>query len=292
MRALKPIASVSALAALCACGAAAPSAPSAAPLAPSAPALLQAAVAGPGESDAVVTLAVFVPAPLERGVRAAERAGDRARAIVEAGFSAPAPERAADVAWLGAPPALTVTAAPVDPELPLNLPAVLEEAGPLRARLEAAQQVVFVRYVGPTTPEARPLRGAALGAAALAEALGGVVVDLSTLETFEASAYVHQLRDPAWLEARVRPAIELAGSAEEDTLTLRTRGLARLGLPDLQMTPVPRSEVQVAAARMQRALAALRGRTTARPGDLVGDTPLAACVGPAEAFDHRCVRVP
>jgi hypothetical protein len=43
---------------------------------------------------------------------------------------------------------------------------------------------------------------------------------------------------------------------------------------------------------MQRVLAALRGLATARPGDVVGGETLAACAGPAEAFDHRCVRVP
>ena len=295
MRARLPAVLLYAVASLAACGAAAPpapSAPNADARAPSAPALLQAALAGPGETDAVVTLAVFAPAALESSARAVERASDRARAVVEAGFSAPSGERVVDVTWLGSPPALTVTAALVDPELPLNLPAVLDEAGPLRARLEAAQQVVFVRYVGPTTPEARPLRAAALAAAALADALGGVVVDLSTLETFEAPAFVAGLREPGWLDARVRPVIELADAASEGTLTLRTRGLARLGLPDVQMTPVPRAAARDAAGRMQRVLAALRGLATARPGDIVGGETLAACAGPAEAFDHRCVRVP
>lgn len=262
----------------------APSVPEAAVTAATAPSLLQAAVAGPAPSDAVVTLAVFAPGAPGR------RADERARATVASAFTSPSPARAADTQAVGAPPDLGVVVAPVDAELPLNLDLLVAEAGPLKPRLEAAGQVVFVRYTGPTGADARPLRAAALAAAALADALEGVVVDLSTFTTATSEDFVSGLSSPAWLDARVAPALE-ALDEKGELLVLRTRGLARLGLPDLEMHGVSRAELRARGERFRAVWDALRAHGFAKPGDVVGGATLRPCLRPPEVYDHQCVRV-
>jgi hypothetical protein len=262
----------------------APQLPDVAVTAATAPSLLQAAVAGPAPTDAVVTLAVFAPgAP-------ARRADERARATVAAAFTSPSPARAADVQAVGAPPELGVVVAAVDPDLPLNLELLLSEAGPLRPRLEAAGQVLFVRYAGPTGADARPLRAAALAAAALGDALEGVVVDLSTFTTATPDDFVSGLSSAAWLDARIAPALE-ALDEKGYLLVLRTRGLARLGLPDLEMHGVARADLRARGERFRAVWDALRAHGFAKPGDVVGGATLLPCLGPPEAYDHLCVRV-
>ena len=68
-------------------------------------------------------------------------------------------------------------------------------------------------------------------------------------------------------------------------------GLARLGLPDLEMHGVSRAELRARGERFRAVWDALRVHGFAKPGDVVGGATLRPCLRPPEVYDHQCVRV-
>jgi hypothetical protein len=230
-----------------------------------------------------VTYAVFAPgAPEKRGQ-------SKLSAAVQAAFRAPPPELAEATRRAGPlADALDVSLAPVDAELPLNLEVLAEAAGPLGPALAGSGQVAFVRYAGPPRADHGQISGAAVAAVTVGRALNaGIVVDLSTLEATSLDAFVVAVGPPPDLKTHVRivPVEEADGR-----LTVRTRGLARFGKPDLEGPPVAPAELQAAGTRFMQVLEGV-WTTSGRvgPGVTAAGTPLVPCASPPESWDHECV---
>ena len=243
---------------------------------------LQAAVRGPQPGDAVITYAIFAPGKPEK------RLDLKLAAAVETAFRAPPPEWA-EAARRAGPMAtqLTLSSAPVDTELPLNLEVLVEAAGPLGPQITQAGQVAFVRFAGRPQTDHTQITGAGLAAVAVARLLGApVVVDLSTFDAAAPDALAASLAAVPDLRTHVRIA------ATEDpagTVTLRSRGLARFGKPDLELSGLPAAEVQIAGPRFMQAMQAVWEAPKAAPGDRVGGFALTPCGSPPESWDHECV---
>jgi hypothetical protein len=243
---------------------------------------LQAAVRGPQPGDAVVTYAVFADGAADKGT------DQKLAAAVETAFRAPASDVAAAAGRAGPMASqLTLSIAPVDAELPLNLPVLVEAAGPLGPALARAGQVAFVRYAGKPLGEHTQITGAGVAAVAAARLLGGgVIVDLATFEAQSPEAFAAALAPVPDLKSQVR----IAGTEDAPgTVALRTRGLARFGKPDLELAGVPTAEVQAAGARFMQVMQAVWQAPKAAPGDTVGGFALLPCASPPESWDHECV---
>lgn len=232
-----------------------------------------------GASTAVVSFAVFRPAPLENR----ERALKVAEVAVEKAFRRP-PLVLAPLA-AGQPPRPELIAAPVDDALPLDIDALAADAGDAAAPLKAARSVVFVRYAGKALPDDAQVRGTALGAAALV-APGTVVVDPGTRRVWTGEAFFMWTAAEDWLADQVTVD---AQQAEDGSVTFFTRGMARFGQPDLEAAGVPAAEARARFGAFQTLLAALRAHGPAKPGDTVGGVKLGRCTRPPEAIERTCV---
>lgn len=238
---------------------------------------------GPAPGAAVVTFAVFSPA--EAPKNAQERAV-ALRGIIELAYRDPPPALAAVIEKARPRPELAISIAPVDEALPLNLEAVAASAGPLAEAVRGARSAVFVHYAGPPEDGARHLRAAAVAAALVAEAPATVVFDLGTLRAWSPSDWRAWINAPDWLADQVT--IE-ASRADDGTLMFYTRGMAKLGLPDLEQGGVPMDRARELFDAFQRAYGALRAHGYAKPGDRVGDLLLRPCQRPPTHYDHECV---
>jgi len=258
----------------------------ASPATPDLQAQFAAALRGPQPGDAVVTYAVFAPGRPEK------RALTKLTAAVGAAFRSPPPEMArsaerAASAGLGAD-ALDVSLAPVDADLPLNVAVLAEAAGPLGPGITAAGQVAFVRYAGAPRAEHGQISGAALAAVTVARALEApAIIDLSTLEALPVDAFATAAAPAPGLETHVRI---LPVEGEDGRLTVKTRGLARFGKPDLESPPVAPAELQTAGARFMQVLEGVwTSPGPVAPGTIAAGTTLAPCSSPPETWDHECV---
>lgn len=268
----------------CGGGAARPTPPAGPPAGgmPDLTAQFQAAVRGPQPGEAVVTYAVFADGAPDKGV------DQKLAAAVDAAFRAPTPDLAAPAGRAGPMASqLTLSVAPVDAELPLNVPVLVEAAGPLGPSLARAGQVAFVRYAGKPMNEHAQISGAGVAAVAAAKLLGGgVIVDLATFEAQAPEAFAAGLASVPDLKSQVRIA---ATEEAPGTVALRSRGLARFGKPDLELAGVPAAEVQAAGARFMQVMQSVWEAPKAAPGDTVGGFLLNACASPPESWDHECV---
>ncbi len=243
---------------------------------------LQAAVHGPQPTDAVVTYAVFTPQP------PAPHQDTKLAQVVDAAFRTP-PAGLDTAARRAGPLAsqLSVTAAPIDADLPLDLAVLEEQAGPLAGALAGAKGVVFVRYAGKPLPDHGQISGAGVAAVAVAQALGGVaVVDLSTFEARAPDAFAASLDAVPTLKSHVRIVPEARSETE---LVLRSRGMARFGRPDLEMAGFAPPVLGAAGAAYMPVLTALFEGPHAAVGATVAGVALVACQSPPEAVDHECV---
>lgn len=234
---------------------------------------------GGGGPAAVVTFAVFRPAPLDD----ADGVTEAAEARMAKGFAEP-PPALGDFAE-GQPPKPTLIAAPVDGALPLDLAALAAGAGEAAPAITGARSVIFVRYAGPVVEAHEHLEGAALGAALVAGA-ADAVVDLGTRRSWTAAGFAQWMASEGWLADQVTVDAE---QAEDGTVTFFTRGMARFGQPDLEAAGVPPAEARDRFAAFQALLTALRAHGAAKPGDTVDGVTLGRCARPPEAIERTCV---
>lgn len=181
---------------------------------------------------------------------------------------------------------LTVVAAPVDAKLPLDLVALSASVSNHGERVGGAHSVVFVRYAGPRKDGLAHVRAAA--EAALALAADGVVVDLGTRRAYTQAELRTFLQSEGW------GAEQIVVEAQQDPqgqVMFVTYGMARLGLPDLELSGVEPAQARLGFGAFQVVLHALQARTKAAPGDTVGDVVLRACTRPPEAYEQACVRM-
>lgn len=223
--------------------------------------------AGPAHDDAIVTFAIF-------STEAAPQIEDQRTAVAKALRAARLSKR-----WT---PGVVVT--PTDGEFPLDLEALAAHVGPLGAAVSGATHVVFVRYVGRTGPAHRHLRAAAVAVSTLLEQ--GVVVDLGVRRAYDAATWRQWVDDPGWLTDQVLPAVQ---RHPDGTVTFFTRGMAKLGLPDLELTGVSTAEARARFTAFQGLLAQIVARGHAKEGDTVESVKLKPCARQPEAIEHRCV---
>lgn len=237
----------------------------------------------PRPGDAVITFAVFSPDEPPRD--------PRQRAVVlhgrvEATFTTPPADLAPAIAQAKADTQLVLTVHPVGPDLPLNIEALTTSGESDAAALRSARTVVFVRYVGPPAPAAGHLRTAAIAAGVIASETQGVVADLGTLKAWAAPAWRQALVPEGWIDDQLDADVS---QAEDGTVVFATRGMAKLGLPDLERTGVAPASARDEFQKFLAAWAALRAHGHARAGDRIGEFALHPCQRPAIHFDHECV---
>lgn len=232
-----------------------------------------------GASTAVVAFAVLRPEPLDDAERAVKVAEAMARKALER------PPLVLARFAEGAPPMPSIVAAPVDAELPLDMAALAADAGEAAPRVEQARSAIFVRYAGRALEGDRHLRGAALATAGLLSP-GAAVVDLGTRRVWTNEAFFEWLTGDDWLADQLTVDAE---QAEDGTVTLFTRGMARFGLPDLEAGGIAPASVKARFQGFQAMMRALIEHGPAKPGDTVNGTELGRCRRPAEAIERACV---
>lgn len=259
---------IGALALCMGCGGAEPVAKADPPKAPALLADIQAKAApGYQKKDAVVTFAVF-GGPI-----------DDAEQRVRKALAAPSLPGFAK----GAPMLPTVGTHPVK-TLPIRIEALAQ--GPHAQAIEAASHATIVHSVGPAGADAARLRWAALATLALAS--DGVVVDMSTRKSWDAKQFREWLTASDFLGRQ----IELAAFKENPTTVMfHTEGMAKLGLPDVEMGGVPLTTAKLAFAGFQATVLEIRARGWVGVGDTVKMATLAACERPPVAITHECVRL-
>ena len=233
---------------------------------------LRAATKGPADDDAVCTYAVFSPGAPSRN---ADRDG---LARVNLALRR---EGLPDVS-------LALTVVPVDAELPLSLPLLIDEAQGHAAALQAASQVTFLRYRGPALKDEGQLRALLVAAAGTAEHSSGVVTDLSTLSTRSAGELLTAAKQDreGLFQSEARLVVEAAG---DGSLTFRTRGHAKFGRPDLEHTGVRPEAAKTLGPEFQRRVEVLRNGPFIKPGEAFEGAPALPCAGIKETYDHLCV---
>ncbi len=222
---------------------------------------------GPAHDDAIVTFAIFTAG----GEPSAE---DQRSAVAKALRSARIGKR-----WT--PGVLVV---PTAGELPLDLGALAAEVGPHGATISAASHITFVRYLGPRGPALRHLHAAA--AAVTAILTTGLVVDLGVRRAYDAAEWNQWVSDPKWLTDQVVPS---AQRGPDGSVVFFSRGMAKLGLPDLELTGVDPKSARDRFAAFQTLLAKLVDRGKAKVGDTLEGVTLKPCKRPSEAVENACV---
>jgi len=222
---------------------------------------------GPAEDDAIVTFAIFTggAAPLVEDYRS----------TVDSAL------RSARIGKRWTPGILVV---PTKTELPLDLGTLAQEVGPLGKEIGNASHITFVRYVGRRGPALRHLHAAA---AAVSAILGtGVVVDLSVRRAYDRDTWAKWVEAPDWTADQVVPS---AQREADGNVVFFSRGMAKLGLPDLELTGVAPEGAREKFAAFQGLLAKLVDRGKAKVGDVIDGGTLKACVRPSEAIENACV---
>jgi len=234
-------------------------------------------IVAPVAAEAEVTFAVFHPTP--------PRDVDRA---VRLRLRSPPPALAPFLADAGAPPeGLSIRTVPNDDTLPLRREVLVAEAGALGPQLESARAVTLVHAGGKPGGHQGLLRWTAW-AAVLAADNDGVVVDLATWKAANAKDFQQQLTEPTWLEAQVVPSM---WAETPELLGFATRGMAKLGLPDVEWGGVPRAEGRTAFDALMAVVADVRGRGHGAVGEQSGRFVLVDCERPREAYTLTCVRL-
>lgn len=228
------------------------------------------AAAAPGyqPKDAVVTYAVFT----RGGIKDAE--GRVRNAIMSPsvkGFVT------------GAPVIPSVVTQPVS-ALPMRIEALAQ--GPHADAIQGATDATFVHSVGPPGPDQARLRWAALAALALAP--DGIVVDMATRQSWDKEAFTALLEDPRFLDRQLK----ISAYKESPTaLIFHTNGMAKLGLPDVEMGGVPLQTAKLAYAGFQATVDEIRTRGWMKPGDKTKMAMLGKCQRPEVTITHECVRL-
>ncbi len=232
--------------------------------------------ARPLAAEAEATFAVFHGTPPKDAAK-----------TVRLRLRSPPPQLNTFLADTGSAPEITVTTVPNDDQLPLRREVLVAEAGPHGRALESAAAVSLVHAEGRPGARQGLLRWTAW-AALLAAGDDGVIVDLATWKSLDSKGFLESLTAPEWLEAQVVPSI---WEEADGTLGFATRGMARLGLPDVEQGGVAKADGRTAFDAFMAAVAELRTRGQAVEGEAVNAFTLVPCERPREAYTRACVRL-
>ena len=180
----------------------------------------------------------------------------------------------------------TVISAKVDSALPLDIDGLAAESGELAGRIRGASHIAFLRYQGPRLAGDTHLWHSALAINGLSNTNEQIIVDLSTRQAFALQEWRANIGQANWLERQVVPGAEKDRSG---TITFFSRGMAKFGLPDLEMSNIQSTEARQQFESFLIALSELKLRRTAKVGDSLSGSPLMECARSPEAIEHRCV---
>ena len=239
---------------------------------PAAPALLAdiqaAAATGYQPKDAVVTYAVFTRGAIK------DAEGRVRKAIVSPSLKG---------FVTGAPVIPSVVTEPVS-KLPIRIEALA--TGPHADAIQGATHATFVHSAGPPGPNQARLHWAALAAHALAT--DGIVVDMATRQSWDEAEFSELLTAPDFLDRQLK----ISAYKESPTaLIFHTNGMAKLGLPDVEMGRVPLETAKLAYAGFQATVNEIRARGWVKPGDKTKMATLGKCKRPEVTITHECVRL-
>lgn len=254
---------------LTACGGAKPVPKTGAPPKPSPLAADIQAAAAPGyqKKDAVVTFAVF-GGPI-----------DDAEQRVRKALAAPSVP-----GFVKGAPMLPAVGTHAVNTLPIRIEALAQ--GPHAQAIESASHATIVHGVGPAGADAARLRWTALAALALAS--DGIVVDMTTRVSRDAKGFADWLKASDFLQSQIKIA---AFKENPATVMFHTEGMAKLGLPDVEMGGVPLKTAKLAYAGFQTTVQEIIERGWVGVGDTLKMAKLAACERPPVAITHECVRL-
>jgi hypothetical protein len=181
-----------------------------------------------------------------------------------------------------------VTSARIDGNLPLDLPSLAAGSGQYGPAILRASHVAFIRYAARPLKEDRQIKVTLGAAAVLASSERHIVVDLSTRRAFDALSYANWVRGDSALNDQVVPGAE----STKNGVTLFTRGMAKFGLPDIEIFEVPKATARGRFAGFQDVILSLRKAGYQTVGDTLGAITLLACKRVPEAIESECVRLP
>ena len=229
------------------------------------------------DSQALVTVAIFGGEELAN----ANTLNDGIQPVLNDVLGRPKPPRAHE----RRPYVISVKAGP---DLPLDVPSIAASAGVLGPRISGATHVAIIRYAGPTLPGHVQVTATLKAAAVLASSENHVLIDLSTRQIYDALGWARWVDRPDVMTAQVRPGAERG----PDGVTLFSRGMAKFGLPDLEIYGLPEQAARSRFKGFQKAIQGLRTRHRVKVGDTYQGQTLAACKRVPEAIEAGCVRLP
>lgn len=223
--------------------------------------------------DAKVTLAIFGGPELQDG----DALNTRVNAVVTQVVGRRLPRRHQPF----------VVTHPNNADLPLDVNALAQSLGAAGPTLEKTTHVAFVRYVGTAQREHRQVRLALAVAAHIADS-DQVIVDLSTRSAFKQADIDALLKSKDWLARQVVPGAERTG----DTITFFSRGMIKLGRPDLEQAGVAPAKAREAFGRFQKILGSMQAKAPLEVGKTIDGITLIPCRRAPEAIEGRCVALP
>ena len=176
---------------------------------------------------------------------------------------------------------------PNNADLPLNVNALAQALGAAGAALEKTTHVAFVRYVGTAQREHRQVRLALAVAAHIADS-NQLIVDLSTRSAFKQADIDALLQSKDWLSRQVVPGAERTG----DTITFFSRGMVKLGRPDLEQSGVDPAKAREAFEQFQNILGSMQSKAPLEVGKTIEGITLISCRRAPEAIEGHCVALP
>ena len=111
-------------------------------------------------------------------------------------------------------------------------------------------------------------------------------MDLSVRRAYDPATWTRWVTDPQWTADQVVPS---AQRGADGAVVFFSRGMAKLGLPDLELTGVDPTTAREQFGAFQALLAKLVDRGKAKVGDTIDGIVLKACSRPSEAIENQCV---
>jgi len=233
------------------------------------------AMAKPKRAQATVTVAIFGGTELAN----ADELNDAIKPILSDELGSRRSRRR---------PSPFVVSAKTDGALPLNLPAIIRAAGPHGKTIQRASYVAFVRYAGPPLAGNRHIVATLKAAAVLASSRSHILLDVSTRRVYDALKWAQWIDGDSTLADQVVPGAERTPGG----VTFFSRGMAKFGLPDLEVFGVPLKEARTRFKEFQGSINALRRKGYVKVGGDLEGKRLLACQRSPQAIEAECVRLP
>ena len=244
------------------------------PPGPSLTALINQKMAA-AQHPAVVTFAIF-----GRGDLADQKMLDRQLAAFlterkQAGKITPSPSE------------LLVMSHALSDNLPFDLESLITSTRKHGETIKRSSNVTFVRYKGAPLKAHEQVRIVLGFIQNLPSTPDQTIVDFSTRLDYDRPAFDHWVKSDPTLADQIVPGIEKSGAG----VTMFTRGFAKFGLPDLEISDVPQTEARKTFADFQQAIQAHRNQQSKSIGDTLLNFKFSACKRDAASYESKCMRL-